>query len=52
MADKTVELKVNGEEIGMQPFVKNILSSTVEGFIKELNGCENAKTIEIKIVEE
>lgn len=52
MADKVVELKVNGEDIGMQPFVKNILSGTVKGFVEELNGCENAKTIEIKIVEE
>jgi molybdopterin-guanine dinucleotide biosynthesis protein B len=44
-----VSLKINGNEIGMVPFVQNVIKNTVLGIVKELNGYANGAEIEIKI---
>ena len=44
-----VDLKVNGEAIGLVPFVENILGETIVAMVKTLHGGENPATIEIQI---
>ena len=45
----SVELKVNGEEVELNPFVTNFISETVKGMIKPLRGVNNVETVELKI---
>ena len=44
-----VDLKVNGEAIGLVPFVETILGETIIAMVKTLHGGENPSTIEIRI---
>ncbi len=46
---KKAVLWVNGRPIPLKPFVQDAISETIAGFVKSLNGTENAKEIEIKI---
>ncbi|MFQ5868007.1 MAG: molybdopterin-guanine dinucleotide biosynthesis protein B [bacterium] len=45
----TVNLRVNGKEIRIKGFIRNIMSKTVLGMISSLKGIENPKQVEIKI---
>jgi hypothetical protein len=52
MAGKTVNtlvLKVDGEEIDIGPFVRDIVSSGILGTISALKGVDNPKKVEIVI---
>lgn len=51
MTEKKIELIVNGEDVALAPFVRDILKSTVKGFVSELKGCEEPESIELKIYE-
>ncbi len=42
-----ISLLVNGKEIEMAPFVRDILKGTITGFVRNLKGCERGK---IKVV--
>ncbi len=42
-------LWVNGRQVPLKSFIQNALSETVAGFVKSLNGTENAKEIKISI---
>lgn len=44
-----VKLKVDGREIEMVPFVQDILSNSVKAIVKELDGYQEGKKIEISI---
>ncbi len=44
-----VELFIDGEEIGMVPFVQKTLKNVVEGAVKALDGYEEGKEIVIRI---
>lgn len=44
-----VDLKVNGDAIGLVPFVEKILGETITAMVKTLHGGENPSTIEIRI---
>lgn len=44
-----VNLRVNGKEIKIKNFVREIISKTVLGMISSLRGVENPKRVEIKI---
>jgi hypothetical protein len=46
---KKVVLKVNGQEISLNPFANNIISNTVWSMISSLKLEEKPKDIEIKI---
>ena len=46
-----IKLTIEGVEIEMVPFVKNILRDTIEAIVKELNGYEPGAKIEITINE-
>lgn len=46
-----VQLKIDGKDIGMVPFVENILSNAVLGVVKELEGYEEGKEIMVRIRE-
>ncbi len=45
----TVELKINGEEIVLNDFVKGFVSETVTGMVKSLRGVDEVKTISLEI---
>ncbi|MBC8384178.1 MAG: molybdopterin-guanine dinucleotide biosynthesis protein B [Candidatus Cloacimonetes bacterium] len=45
---KEISLNVDGKEIEMAPFVRDILNGTVTGFVRNLKGCETGK-VEIVI---
>ena len=47
--DVNVELFIDGEEIGMVPFVQKTLKNVVEGAVKALDGYEEGKEIVIRI---
>lgn len=47
--DKSVTLKINGQEITMVPFVQNILKNSIEAIAKELRGFSENGDIEICI---
>lgn len=50
---KKVSLKVNGQDIPMNPFVKDIVSNVVKGLVDSLDKIPGDKNhIEIKIEEE
>lgn len=44
-----VTLEINGKNIAMVPFVKNIMKNTILGVVKELEGYEEGKQINITI---
>ncbi|MHC4160066.1 MAG: hypothetical protein ACYSSO_13425 [Planctomycetota bacterium] len=44
-----VELKVNGEEIELNSFARNIISQAVIGMAKSLRGVGDVETISLKI---
>lgn len=44
-----VKLKIDGREIDMVPFVQDILSNSVKAVVKELDGYQDGKKIEISI---
>lgn len=46
-----VQLKIDGKDIDMVPFVENILSNAVLGVVKELEGYEEGKEIMVRIRE-
>ena len=47
-----VELKVNGEEIVLNDFVKGFVSETLTGMVKSLRGVGEVKTISLEISKE
>jgi hypothetical protein len=47
-----VELKINGEEIVLNDFVKGFVSETVTGMVKSLRGVGEVKTIRLAISKE
>jgi len=49
LAENSVTLKINGQEIAMNPFVQNILKNTVEAIAKELSGYTESGDIEVCI---
>ena len=49
VADKGVELIINGRRIDMVPFVQKILSNTIHGVVSELEGYVDGCEIEIRI---
>jgi molybdopterin-guanine dinucleotide biosynthesis protein B len=49
LAENSVTLKINGQEIAMNPFVQNILKNTVEAIAKELYGYTESGDIEVCI---
>ncbi|ACB83935.1 molybdopterin-guanine dinucleotide biosynthesis protein MobB [Natranaerobius thermophilus] len=48
-SENSVQLKVDGHEIDMVPFVQDILRNAVEGVVKELDGYKKNARIEITI---
>jgi hypothetical protein len=44
-----VELKVNGEQIKLNDFVRNFVAHTVIGMVKSLRGIEEVETISLDI---
>jgi len=51
LEDGDIRLSINGIEIKMVPFVKNILKNTLTGVVKELKGYEEGAKITITIGE-
>ena len=45
----SVELKVNGEGVVLNDFVKGFVSETVTGMVKSLRGVGEVKTISLEI---
>jgi hypothetical protein len=48
---REIKIVVDGEEIPLNPFVKEILLNTIEGLLSSLHGTEGTE-IEIKIIRE
>jgi molybdopterin-guanine dinucleotide biosynthesis adapter protein len=46
---KEIALKVNGKNIPLTPFVKDILTRAVKGMVTSLRGCDAAATIDLHI---
>jgi len=44
-----ISITVNGKEIPLTEFPKNIIIKTILGMLQALKGVENIKTVEIKI---
>lgn len=44
-----VELKVNGEQIELNDFVRNFITHTVIGMVKSLRGIRDIETISLDI---
>ncbi len=49
---KFVSLTVDGKNIPMTPFVESFVSRTLRGMIRSLKGCQEAKSIEIRVESE
>jgi len=47
-----VQLKVEGKDISLSPFVQKSIIATVRGMVSALRGCESPKNVEIRIREE
>ena len=47
-----VQLKVDGKDISLSPFVQKSIIGTVRGMVSALKGCESPKNVEIRIWEE
>jgi molybdopterin-guanine dinucleotide biosynthesis protein B len=48
---KKISLKVDGKQIPLSPFVKDILMKTIKGMLSSLKGCEISKRIDMHIEE-
>ncbi len=48
----SVQLKVDGKDISLSPFVQKSIIGTVRGMISALKGCESPKSIEIRVGKE
>jgi molybdopterin-guanine dinucleotide biosynthesis protein B len=48
---KEIFLKVDGKQIPLSPFVKDILMKTIKGMVSSLKGCEISERIEMHIEE-
>ncbi|HAR64381.1 MAG: hypothetical protein DKM50_12390 [Candidatus Margulisiibacteriota bacterium] len=46
-----VEIEVNNKQIGLNPFIQEIVASTILGLLKPLKGTEGHKEIVIKLRE-
>lgn len=46
---REVILKVNGEKIPLNPFVKGFLARTIKGMVVSLKGCERASAIDLHL---
>ena len=46
---REVILKVNGEKIPLNPFVKGFLTRTIKGMVVSLKGCDRASTIDLHL---
>ena len=46
---RTVELKVNGEEVELNSFAQNIISHTIIGMVKSLRGVGEVETVSLAI---
>lgn len=44
-----VQLKVNGQNVPLSPFVQKSIIGTVRGMVSALKGCESPKSLEIRI---
>ena len=51
ISKRNIVLKIDGKVIGMVPFVQDILFDVVEAVVKNLQGYDRGKTIEIKMGE-
>ena len=49
LTENSVTLKINGQDIAMNPFVQNILKNAVEAIAKELDGYRESGDIEVCI---
>lgn len=49
LTSQTIQLKINGKEISMVPFVQDILRNNVLAIVKELEGYQSSGQIEISI---
>ncbi len=47
-----IQLKVNGRNISLSPFVQKSIRGTLRGMVSALKGCESPKSVEIRILEE
>ncbi len=47
-----VELKVNGEDVALNDFVKGFVSETLMGMMKSLRGVGEVKTLSLEISKE
>ena len=47
-----VQLKVNGKEISLSPFVQKSIIGTLRGMVSALKGCESPKSVDIRIGKE
>ena len=47
---RSVELKVNGEEVELNSFAQNIISHTVMGMVKSLRGIGEVETVSLVIM--
>jgi molybdopterin-guanine dinucleotide biosynthesis protein B len=47
-----VQLKVNGRDISLSPFVRKSIIGTLQGMVSALKGCESPQSIEIRIGKE
>ncbi len=49
MKNTRIQLEVNGQEIPLNPFVKNLFQQIILGMISVLKGVKSARRIELKI---
>jgi len=49
MKNARIQLEVNGRDIPLNPFVKNLFQQTILGMISVLKGVKSARRIELKI---
>lgn len=47
---KEIQLIINDELIDLNPFVKDIISSTIDGMVSSLKGVKKLKTLQITLV--
>ena len=44
-----VELKIDGNEIELNPFVQGFIARTIKGMVSSLRGVDDAETISLEI---
>jgi molybdopterin-guanine dinucleotide biosynthesis adapter protein len=49
--EETITLKVNGNAVPLNPFVRGFIAGTLKGMVSSLKGCRDPKQIEIRIDE-